>query len=305
MSIIDATSRDPALGAHAAGFRLAVVASDASLAADGALRVTRALATRDGTQLTLLSVVEPTSFPAPVADLTLAAAALPSHDEALLAARRTAIAEQCARTGFDPAVECLVECSVPLSGILFHATRRRADLIVMGLGRHTAVDRLFGTETALHAARESDVATLAVPALATAVPQHALVGTDFDASSLAAARAAARLVGRFGRLTLVHVAQPDEDATDAARSAVRGELDDAFTRAVRTLALPPTMVVDWLAAKGNPAREIVACAAAIGADVIAMGRHSRNLIERLVLGSSTRRVVRTAACSVLVVPREG
>jgi nucleotide-binding universal stress UspA family protein len=293
--------------ARLAPFTRALVATDASLAADGAMRVGAALADRDRTNVSVISVVEPKAYPAPVHDLTVATHELPSHDDLLIAERRRHLDAQCERLSMPLPDDLLVECSVPLSGILFQATLRKSELIVLGLGRHTTVDRLFGSETALHAVREADVATLAVPAMAARIPHRAVVGMDFDASSVAAARAAARLVGPFGSLTLVHV-DPLADPLPAMLADwpphVVDRLNDAFARVLGVLALPDTMQIEMVPLAGHVAKELTGYAEKIGADVIAVGRHSRSLMERVVLGSSTTRVIRTATCAVLVVPRD-
>jgi nucleotide-binding universal stress UspA family protein len=285
----------------------ALIASDASLAADGAFRVGAALAARDQATLSLISVVEPMPYPMPVNDLALSPSAHQSADEAVIKARRHDLDVQAERTGIPLPDDVLVECSVPLSGILFHATARKADLIILGLGRHRAVDRLFGTETALHAVREADVATLAVPGGMQHLPRHAVVGTDFDASSIAAARGAARLIGPHGTLTLVHV-DPLADPLPAMLADwpphVLDRLNEAFARTVSALSLPPTMQVEMVTLAGIVSKELITYAEKVHADLIAVGRHSRSLVERMVLGSSTTRVIRTAHCAVLVVPRE-
>jgi nucleotide-binding universal stress UspA family protein len=59
-----------------------------------------------------------------------------------------------------------------------------------------------------------------------------------------------------------------------------------------------TMVVD-----GTVADEIVRVARSLPADVLVMGTHGRTGLERLMLGSVTERVLRTAPCPVLAVPR--
>ncbi len=290
-----------------APFARALIATDATRAADGAMRVGLALAARDRVATSVISLVEPMPYPAPVNDLALAPSDVPSHDEELIRARVQQMVAQCDRLGMPVPDDLLVACSVPLSGILFQATLRKAELIILGLGRHTAMDRLFGTETALHAVRESDVATLAVPGTMTTIPHHALVGTDFDASSLAAVRAAARLVGPFGRLTLVHV-DPLVDPMPAMLADwpphVLDRLNEAFERVLAELSLPETMQIETASLAGTVATELMAHASRVHADVIAVGRHSRSLMERVVLGSTTTRVIRSAGCAVLVVPRD-
>jgi nucleotide-binding universal stress UspA family protein len=288
-------------------FARALIATDASRAADGAMCIGRAMQERDRTATSVVSVVEPIPYPSPVNDLALAPSAVPSHDEELIRTRVQTVIAQCDRLGMPVPDDLLVSCSVPLSSILFQATLRKSELIILGLGRHRAMDRFFGTETALQAVRETDVATLAVPGSMTTIPHRAIVGTDFDASSLAAARAAARLVGPRGHLTLVHV-DPLVDPLPAMLADwpphVLDRLNEAFERVLAELGLPETMRVDTLSLAGHVATELLACASRVEADVIAVGRHSRSLVERVVLGSTTTRVIRSAECAVMVVPRD-
>lgn len=61
--------------------------------------------------------------------------------------------------------------------------------------------------------------------------------------------------------------------------------------------LTPTMV-----AMGDPAQEIVAAAAALGAAMIVMGTHGHGLAARLVMGSVADKVLRHADRPVLIVP---
>jgi len=54
---------------------------------------------------------------------------------------------------------------------------------------------------------------------------------------------------------------------------------------------------------GAAAKTIVECATEHQCDLIVMGTHGRHGVAHLLMGSVAERVVRTAACPVLVVPR--
>jgi hypothetical protein len=60
--------------------------------------------------------------------------------------------------------------------------------------------------------------------------------------------------------------------------------------------------VDDCVLSGDPARELLAYAARVGADLVAAGSHGHGFISRLVLGSVTTKLLRAARCSVLVIP---
>jgi nucleotide-binding universal stress UspA family protein len=53
--------------------------------------------------------------------------------------------------------------------------------------------------------------------------------------------------------------------------------------------------------KGRPGKVIVEAAADRGTDLIVMGTHGRSGFERLIMGSVTERVLRSAPCPVVVV----
>ncbi len=55
---------------------------------------------------------------------------------------------------------------------------------------------------------------------------------------------------------------------------------------------------------GDPAREVLAVAEALPADMIVLGSHGRSGVEHLVLGSVAEKVMRKAPCPVMVVPSD-
>jgi len=53
-------------------------------------------------------------------------------------------------------------------------------------------------------------------------------------------------------------------------------------------------------ALGEPANEILQCAANLEADVIVVGTHGKKAVERLIVGSVSQAVVKKARCAVVV-----
>lgn len=301
--VVDASySAATALPAATAPFARLLAASDGSEAAEGALRVAAALTARDHAALVTVSVVEPVPYGVPIPDIAIAVPMLPVADAAMLTARRDAIAAQAERCG-TPAAAVRVETAMPVQGILHAAQQTDAELVVLGIGRHGPLDRLFGSETALHVVRSAARATLAVPTTMTGAPTHALVGMDFSDSALAAARLAARLVGPTGRLTLVHVEPVGEPVPSmlAEWHGVYAEgVQAAFARTITGLGLPRTLQVETVTLAGHAANALLGLIERTGADLVTLGRHSYGAIERLLLGSVTTRVLRSATCAVAV-----
>jgi nucleotide-binding universal stress UspA family protein len=285
-----------------APFQRLLVASDTTEAAEGALRVAHALAERDRAHVTAVSVVEPMPYGMPVPDIAIAVPTIPVADEVTLAARRSAVAAQCERCGGATHV-VRVESAMPVQGILQAAADTDAELIVLGIGRHGPLDRLFGSETALQVVRAAPRATLAVPTAMSRLPQHAVVGMDFSDSAVGAARLAARLVGARGRVTLVHV-EPVGEPVPSMLSEWHGVYAEgvqaAFSRTVAALALPPSLQVETVTLAGHAANALLGIVERTGADLVTLGRHSYGAIERLLLGSVATRVLRSANCAVAV-----
>lgn len=64
------------------------------------------------------------------------------------------------------------------------------------------------------------------------------------------------------------------------------------------------MQVELLVREGAGAEAIQAVAREKAADLIVMGTHGRTGMRHMLIGRETERVVRTASCPVLVVPRQ-
>lgn len=302
----------PGAPAVVAPFQRLLAASDATEAAEGALRVVHALAARDDAVMTVVSVVEPAPYPSPASPvlLTLGDAPLAHIATATLAARHDAVLAQSARCGTAPVRAIrVVETPMPAHGILQVAAESDAEAVVLGLGRHGPLDRLFGSETALQVVRAAMRATLAVPARQRTVPAHAVVGMDFSDSALAATRLAARLVGARGRLTLVHI-EPVGEPVPSMLSEWHGVYAEgvqaAFSRTVASMGLPRSLTVETLTLAGHAANALLGLVDRSGADLLSLGRHSYGAVERLILGSVTTRVLRSASCAVAVAaPTDG
>lgn len=141
-----------------------------------------------------------------------------------------------------------------------------------------------------------------------------LCPTDFsDCSRRAFACATAVARAYDARVTMLHVCAsvpvPGLMPAVGAEGLQRGLLTDEDRRdlveEMRRSAVPctPDVPIDFVVEEASDVRhEILARADAIGADLLVMGSHGRSGFDRFVLGSVTERIVRQAACPVLVVP---
>jgi nucleotide-binding universal stress UspA family protein len=139
--------------------------------------------------------------------------------------------------------------------------------------------------------------------------KHILCPVDFSEASDHAIKYAIALAHLHrANLTALHVCGPalttpvlppaggGSQSVDESRllgTEVAALFEDATRRGLR---------VEVVIGRGQPAREILARAATLSADVIVMGTHGAGGFEHLVLGSVAEKVVRKAACPVFTVP---
>ena len=146
-----------------------------------------------------------------------------------------------------------------------------------------------------------------------------IVPVDFQQHTDTVAKYALELAFRIGaRVTFLHVVEPlgrtiactDLSATTYGDlyPAACIELDAKMLELSRTRmhALVGRYQADFpgcegVVLEGDAADTIVACSMEQGADLIVMGTHGARGIEKILLGSVCERVLKRAACPVLVV----
>ena len=281
-----------------------VVATDGGPESLGALRLAAAFGRRPNASVTVVAVVTP--FPHDVSSVV-------RPDRPVVIDERgrremQARVEQQLRQLPD-AERWPVEIVVgwPPDAINDVAQRAGPALIVLGIGRHRRIDRLFGSETAIAVIRHATLPVLAVPPAADGRPRRVLAAMDFTDASAAAAELALRLMARDGTLTLAHASSfTGRDhalggLADLYRTGAQTKLEEARNRLQRrSRSKIETMILD-----GEPGQALLTYARDSAADLIALGGHEQGLLDRILLGSVRTRVVRAATCSVLIAPPRG
>jgi nucleotide-binding universal stress UspA family protein len=272
------------------------------------VRMGRAIADRNATEIVVVSVVEP---PPLYTFETTRAVLLPWLVEQQLGERRESVHDRLRQLGFeggrhdDPRLEVRYGDSAPSIGDV--ARDLNARLIVMGIGPHSVRHRLLPAGTAWSTGRRALCATLAVAAQARELPHVAVVATDFSPESIHAARAALPLLADDGIMYVVHAWSRVEAAFPHAALAASSQhyvasLSERFMRLREALAPPPGVTVHDVAIEGRPADLVLSVARAKQADLIVAGTHGRGAVERWLLGSTSSALLRRADCSVLLAP---
>jgi nucleotide-binding universal stress UspA family protein len=204
--------------------------------------------------------------------------------------------------------------------ILAQAARQSADLIVMGTHGRSGFQRLLLGSVTEKVLRTARMPVLTVGAAADAVPaggtsfKRILCAIDFSECAMAAFRYAASLAeSTSAKLTALYVVEMTPMGYDplagpyidlagywkAAENIGRERLDKAVVECGLAAAH-----VEGIVSSGKPHHEILRIASERQSDLIVLGIHGRNPLDRMLLGSTAEPVVRRATCPVLTVRAE-
>lgn len=283
-----------------------LVATDGSADADAAFVAARLVTAHTGADIQVVAVLEMLTVTDPYAGLVP-----PSPD--LTRARRDALEarahEQRARiAGAAADWPITIVEGDPAREIARLARAEHARLITMGRGRHMVLDRLVGGETVLRVLRLATVPVLAAAPELVELPRRIVVGVDFSAYSLRAARAALTLAAPDAVVYLAHVVPRLELLAAGLESwdaNYERALPLAFARVAERLGAVSDVQLEPVTLRGNAGNALIEFAAAARADLVVAGSHGYGFINRLILGSVATKLVRGATCSVLCVPGTG
>jgi nucleotide-binding universal stress UspA family protein len=206
---------------------------------------------------------------------------------------------------YKDAVLSLLRDRSPAAGILRYAAEQAVDLIVVGThGRNVVSEMILGS-VAQALVRDAPVSVLVVGAHArraqAAGAGCVLAPVDFSPRcAVTLAQAAREAVQREARLVALHVvdfgrvSQPE--ALDLGERERRAGAE--LWTLTRTAGLPTT--AQPLVTAGPAAEEILRIAVKLDASLIVLSPSAHGGLERLLLGSVCRPVIRSAPCPVLV-----
>jgi nucleotide-binding universal stress UspA family protein len=182
-----------------------------------------------------------------------------------------------------------------------------AHLVVLGGKHHAAPIRWFGGSTAHHAVRTIDVPLLVVAAPVTRF-MRVLVATDLSDAALPTLEQACEFAALFdAAVKVLTVVEPMPSIPDVGvQIDMSAQLLTAEqeTRALVT-RLEDGEHMEVSVESGSPARTIADEAAAWDADLVVVGSHGKGWVDRVLLGSTTERLLNRLPCSTLVIPVHG
>lgn len=268
-------------------FSSILLATDGSDAAAGAARAAIEMAKRCRSRLTALTMV--VSNPEAEAVMPELVRRGEEQARAILAqvereARASGISLELLVRHGDEAYEEIVAAAAECGG----------DLIIMGRrGRRSLMRRLMGSTTS-GVIGHARCPVLVVPRAARLPERRILVATDGSPASERATRLGASLAWLFSLpLTVLSVSPP-------YRSEERHRETESIVASAVALAAGEGVQAQPEVAEGREHEVIIGVGRRIGADLIVLGSHGRTAFRRMLMGSTTERVIGIAECAVLV-----
>jgi nucleotide-binding universal stress UspA family protein len=176
--------------------------------------------------------------------------------------------------------------------IIDEAYERHADMIIIGRrGRSALMNALMGG-VATRVISHAPCKVLVVPKAARIECRTILVATDGSEHSIAATAAAIEMAKRCGShiIAISAVSRPD-NAEEASMHVNR----------VRKTAKNEGLTVVTLTPAGKPHDAIIETASGRGVNLIIMGTYGKTGLKKILMGSSTEKVISHAGCGILVV----
>jgi nucleotide-binding universal stress UspA family protein len=268
-------------------WRQVLVCTDGSPASLGALKAARTLARTCGSQVFLLEVMQ---FIPGFAGLSPEFVVQWSQE---VEDRLKAIQADWQAEGLS-LTPLMRQNASAAAAIVREAGDLKPGVIIMGRHGHTGLARLLMGSVTARVIGESPVNVLVAPREANLAWTRLLVASDGSPYSDAAfAEALALARGLDGKLMVAAVAVEEGDYPET-QAILDRHIGEAHAQ-----GLP--LAAHFLT--GQPDDAIVQAAMRHQADLIILGSHGRTGLTRLLMGSTTERVIGQAPCPVLVVKR--
>lgn len=279
-------------------FKQILVATDLSESARDAARLGARVAKVNGGNLHLLHVRLPMLAPYDLPDFA------PIEIEPALEGELRERLQQLALELDQPAATALLTDPAVADAVLRYASEHSIDLIVVGTHGRRGLSRMFLGSVAAELARTAPLPVLVVP-LGSERGDHyrrVLAAVDFSASARAALQEAATIAeAHKAPLIALHVVDDAELPPYFAGTIRREAAEMALEHLNKVLGeLGLAQRAEPMVVTGAPHTAISATARQYDADLIVTGSAGLRGLQRLLIGSVTERVLRTASCAVLI-----
>ncbi len=176
--------------------------------------------------------------------------------------------------------------------IVDEAVEKNIDMIVIGRRGRKGLAKLLIGSVAAKVIGFAPCKVLVVPRAAKIGYQKILVATDGSQPSIAAAAETIGIAKRCGCSVIALSSGLTDDEMEAAKLNTDNVLEMALKEGIHAEAVTP---------RGRSYEAIVETAGGRGVDLIVMGTYGKTGLMKILMGSSTERVIGLAGCAVMVV----
>jgi len=262
-----------------------LLATDRSQFSDGAIREAINFAVKCSSKLYVLSVLETN----PEYE-TIGSDAF-EKEEAEVTAHLESVRERASRDGL--ACETIfLHGAEPHQEIVDTALEKKVDMIVIGRRGRKGLMKVLMGEVASKVIAHAPCKVLVVPRAAKIEYKTILAATDGSDHANAALTEAIAIAKRCGSHLIALSAMRDETEREEAAALSGRAVEMAQQEGVSAEAVTPV---------GRSFDVIVETAGGRGVDLIVMGTYGKTGLRKILMGSSTEKVIGKAGCAVLVV----
>jgi len=186
----------------------------------------------------------------------------------------------------------LLEGEHPYQLIVNEAVGKKVDMIIIGRHGRTGLLKVLMGKVAAKIIGHAPCKVLVVPKAARIEYKTILLATDGSVHSIAAASEAIEIAKRRGSNIIAVSAAHSEIELKEAKANVDRVVEMARKEGIEVEALTPI---------GKSYDVILETAGGRGADLIVMGTYGTTGFKKLLMGSSTEKVIGLSGCAVLIV----
>lgn len=180
----------------------------------------------------------------------------------------------------------------PYKVILEEAREKNANMIIIGRRGRSGLMKVLMGQVAAKVVGHAPCKVLVVPRAARIECKNILVATDGSAHSVAAVAEAIGIAKRCESKILTVSSVHSEEYLEEAKANVKKVVEMAQEGNIGVEALTPP---------GRSHDVIIETAGGRGVDLIIMGTYGKTGLKKLLMGSSTEKVIGHASCAVLVI----
>jgi nucleotide-binding universal stress UspA family protein len=263
-----------------------LVATDETEFSEGAIREAIGFAKRCSSKLYALFVLETNP------EYETIGSSVYEMEEAEAQTRLESVRMRAAQEGLD-CDTIFHHATDPYRHIVDEAAEKGVDMIIMGRRDRRGLMKVLMGEVAAKVIAHAPCKVLIVPRAARIAYKTILVATDGSFHGNAAVAEAITVVKRCGGSLIV---------VSAARSGSDSDLAEAQAHARSAVAMAEKEAIsaESLTPVGRPYDVILETAGGRGVDLIVMGAYGKTGLKKLLMGSSTEKVISHAGCAVLV-----